>query len=133
MVFQTRFCQIPQTWWNPIKSQQKITTLKKPVYTELRHCNGLEIKILKRHNYAINFTEKNPTNLQGVKKNQILKKKKTQPNKYICVCIYFTMGIHSEFHRKKCQGVELGQYLMTSYVLWKRYQEKVITKNYSKK
>lgn len=114
------------------QESEKITTLKKPVYTELRHCNGLEIKILKRHNYAINFTGKNPTNLQGVKKNRYWKKK-PQPNKYICLCIYFTMGIHYEFHRKKCQGVTLGQYLMTNYVLWKGYQEKVIGKNYSKK
>lgn len=143
---------------NPIKRQQKMTMWKGTVYTELQNHNGLEIKILKRHHYAVDFieekkrkktTNKKPQtnrNFQGIKKMRYWEKTPTKQIYLFVHILYLLCHAYSlyELQGKKYQSFELEQYFTDKlckystlstgyYVLRKGYQEKAIAKSYSKK
>lgn len=91
--------------------------MKDTIYTELWYRNRLEMKILKWHHYVVDFTEKKPRNLQGIRQNQILEKKTPTKQIYLSLFIhllYFICYAYSlyELQGKKYQSVGLEQYFI---------------------
>lgn len=111
------------------KETAKNHHMKDTVSTELWYCNRLEIKILKRHHYAVDFTEKNPEISKVLDKIRYWKKNLNQANIFVfvymssefyllCIFLIWTSG-------EKILKCWLEQYFIEKicYVLWKGHRE----------